>query len=157
MPVNGRIVHPREACPCHSGRFRPSCRTMLLTLLKSKIHRAAVTSASLHYEGSMTISADLAERVGLMPYERILVSNMANGERFETYVIYGERGAGLIQLNGATAHLGKLGDRLTIMNFGAFTPEEAVGHRPRVVVLDEKNEVVRFDGGIISDTETLIA
>ena len=116
-----------------------------------------MTSASLHYEGSMTISADLAERTGLMPYERILVSNMANGQRFETYVIYGERGAGLIQLNGATAHLGKIGDRLTIMNFGSFTPEEAVGHRPRIVVLDEKNEVVRFDGGIISDTETLIA
>lgn len=130
---------------------------MLLTLLKSKIHRAAVTSASLHYEGSMTISADLAERVGLLPYERILVSNMGNGERFETYVIYGERGSGLIQLNGATAHLGKIGDRLTIMNFGAFTPEEAVGHRPRVVVLNEKNEVTRFEGGILSDSTPVIA
>src|SRR5215210_7663159 len=105
---------------------------MLLHLLKSKIHRAAVTGASLHYEGSMTISADLAERVGLLPYEKILVGNMANGNRFETYVIYGERGAGHIQLNGATAHLGRIGDRLTIMNFGAFTPEEAVGHQPRV-------------------------
>lgn len=120
---------------------------MLLTLLKSKIHRAAVTGASLHYEGSMTIAADLAERVGLLPYERILVGNMENGERFETYVIYGERGSNTIQLNGATAHLGKIGDRVTIMNFGAFSPEEAVGHQPRVVVLNEKNEVVRFESG----------
>ncbi len=120
---------------------------MLLTLLKSKIHRAAVTGASLHYEGSMTIAADLAERVGLLPYERILVGNMENGERFETYVIYGERGSSTIQLNGATAHLGKIGDRVTIMNFGAFSPEEAVGHQPRVVVLNEKNEVVRFESG----------
>ena len=131
---------------------------MHLTLLKSKIHRATVTGASLHYEGSMTISADLAERVGILPYERILVSNMANGERFETYVIIGERGAAQIQLNGATAHLGKIGDRLTIMNFGLFPPEEAVGHRPRVIVLDEKNEVVRYESGnTASDFQQLIA
>src|SRR3954453_9163958 len=99
---------------------------MLLTLLKSKIHRAAVTGASLHYEGSMTIADDLAERVGLMPYEKILVGNMENGERFETYVIYGERGSGTMQPNGATAHLGKIGDRVTVMNRGAFTPEGTV-------------------------------
>jgi aspartate 1-decarboxylase len=120
---------------------------MQLTLLKSKIHRATVTSASLHYEGSMTISSDLAERVGLLPYERILVSNLRNGERFETYVIYGEAGAGQIQLNGATAHLGQVGDRITIMNFGAFTPEEAVDHEPRVIILNEKNEVARCETG----------
>lgn len=119
---------------------------MQLTLLKSKIHRATVTGASLHYEGSLTISSDLAEAVGLMPYEKILVGNMGNGERFETYVIYGEAGTGQIQLNGATAHLGKIGDRVTIMNFGSFTPEEAADHQPRVVVLNEKNEVVRYDG-----------
>lgn len=120
---------------------------MLLQLLKSKIHRAAVTGASLHYEGSLTISEDLAERVGLLPYERILVGNMDNGERFETYVIYGERGTGQIQLNGATAHLGKIGDRVTIMNFGSYTPEEAALHHPRVIVLDERNLVLRYDGG----------
>ena len=118
---------------------------MQLTLLKSKIHRAAVTGASLHYEGSLTVASDLAERVGLLPYEKILVGNMANGARFETYVIYGERGSGAIQLNGATAHLGKIGDRLTIMNFAQFTPEEALGHRPRVIVLNERNEVVRTE------------
>ena len=120
---------------------------MHLTLLKSKIHRATVTGASLHYEGSLTISRDLAEQVGLMAYEKILVGNMANGERFETYVIFGEIGTGQIQLNGATAHLGKIGDRLTIMNFGSYTPEEAAAHKPRIVVLDEKNGVVRYDAG----------
>ena len=118
---------------------------MQLTLLKSKVNRATVTGASLHYEGSLTISSDLAESVGLLPYERILVGNMGNGERFETYVIYGEPGTGQIQLNGATAHLGKIGDRITIMNFGGFTPEEALIHHPRVIVLDENNEVVRYD------------
>ena len=121
---------------------------MQLTLLKSKIHRAAVTGASLHYEGSLTIAADLAEKVGLLPYEKILIGNMANGARFETYVIYGERGSGSIQLNGATAHLGKIGDRLTIMNFAQFTPQEAVGHRPRVILLNERTEVVANESAI---------
>ena len=121
---------------------------MLLTLLKSKIHRATVTGASLHYEGSLTISSDLAQHVGLLPYEKILVGNMANGARFETYVIYGESGAGEIQLNGATAHLGKIGDRLTIMNFAQLTPEEAVGHRPRVILVDERNLVLRTEASI---------
>ena len=147
--------------PCLSGARRIVTRRVLaippfsrnvpavmqLTLLKSKVHRATVTGASLHYEGSLTISRDLAERVGLMPYEKILVGNMGNGERFETYVIYGEAGAGQIQLNGATAHLGKIGDRLTIMNFGSYTPDEAAGHKPRVIVLNEKNEVTRYDSG----------
>lgn len=133
------------------GRISRNVRAVMhLTLLKSKVHRATVTGASLHYEGSLTISRDLAERVGLLPYEKILVGNMGNGERFETYVIYGEVGAGQIQLNGATAHLGKIGDRLTIMNFGSYTQQEAVGHKPRVVVLNEKNEVVRIDGGAAS-------
>jgi aspartate 1-decarboxylase len=120
---------------------------MELLLLKSKLHRATVTGASLHYEGSLTISQDLAQMAGLMPYEKILVGNMANGERFETYVIYGEAGTGQIQLNGATAHLGKIGDRLTIMNFASYTPAEAAGHRPRILVLDENNHVLRQDAG----------
>ena len=76
---------------------------MQLTILKSKIHRAMVTGASLHYEGSLTVSSDLAELVDLREYEKILVGNLTNGERFETYVIYGERHKGLIELNGATA------------------------------------------------------
>ncbi len=116
---------------------------MQLNLLKSKLHRACVTGANLHYAGSLTVSADLAECVGLEEYERILVGNMGNGERFETYVIYGPRAEGIIELNGATAHLGKPGDRLTIMSFGLFDPEEAATHEPRVAVLDERNRVVR--------------
>lgn len=116
---------------------------MTICLLKSKIHRAAVTGASVDYEGSLTIAADLAERVGLRPYERILVGNMANGERFETYVIYGKAGSGVIELNGATAHLGKPGDRLTIMSFAWLDEAEAATHAPAVIVLDEKNRVAR--------------
>jgi len=112
-------------------------------LLKSKIHRATVTGASVDYEGSLTIAADLAERVGLMPYERILVANLANGERFETYVIYGTAGSGTIELNGATAHLGSSGDRLTIMSFAWLDPAAAALHKPAIIVLDERNRVAR--------------
>lgn len=118
---------------------------MQIELLKSKIHRAAVTGASLHYEGSLTVSADIAKMVGLLPYEKILVGNLQNGERFETYVIYGMAGMGLIELNGATARLGAIGDRLTIMSFARLTPEEAKAHHPRVVVLDEENRVIRCE------------
>ena len=118
---------------------------MQITLLKSKIHRAAVTGASLHYEGSLTVPADIAEMVGLLPYEKILVGNLQNGERFETYAIYGKAGLGQIELNGATAHLGAIGDRLTIMSFADLTLEEAKTHHPRVVVLDENNKVVRCE------------
>ena len=116
---------------------------MTICLLKSKIHRAAVTGASVDYEGSLTISSDLAERVGLRPYEKILVGNMGNGERFETYVIYGPQGSGAIELNGATAHLGKIGDRLTIMSYAWLEEEEAARHKPSVILLDEKNTVIR--------------
>jgi len=90
---------------------------MLFHLLKSKIHRATVTAGNVNYEGSLTISSDLMDEVGLVPYEKILCSNMANGNRFETYAIPGDPGAGEIILNGAAAHLGKKGDRLTIMSF----------------------------------------
>lgn len=120
---------------------------MTISLLKSKIHRAAVTGASLDYEGSLSIAADLAEKVGLCRFERILVGNMANGERFETYVILAERGSGRIELNGATAHLGKVGDRLTIMAYGHFDELEASSHEPRVIVLDEHNRIVRVGVG----------
>ena len=119
---------------------------MQITLLKSKIHRAVVTGASLDYEGSLTVSADLAELVGLLPYEKILVSNLNNGERFETYAIYGEARRGIIELNGATAHLGKIGHRLTIMSFARYSMQEAALHTPRIAVLTEKNEVLRYEG-----------
>jgi len=116
---------------------------MTICMLKSKLHRATVTGASLEYEGSLTIAADLAERVGLRPYEKILVGNMANGERFETYVIYGKAGSGAIELNGATAHLGAPGDRLTIMSYAWLDEQEATRHTPAVILLDERNHVVR--------------
>lgn len=102
-----------------------------------------MTGADANYEGSVTVSADLAELVGLEEYERILVGNLANGERFESYVVYGVRNAGAIQLNGATAHLGKLGDRLTIVSFGLYDAEEAAIHQPKVIFLDEKNVVTK--------------
>jgi len=116
---------------------------MTICLLKSKIHRATVTGASVDYEGSLTIAADLAERVGLRPYEKILVGNLANGERFETYVIYGKTGSGAIELNGATAHLGSPGDRLTIMSYAWLDEQEAATHKPSVILLDGRNHVVR--------------
>src|SRR5947208_14829132 len=118
---------------------------MQVTLLKSKIHRATVAGSSVGYEGSLTISADLAELVGLVPYEKILVGNLSNGERFETYAIYGPPERGIIELNGATAHLGKIGDRVTIMSFARVPLEEAEVHRPRILVLNEKKVVVRYD------------
>jgi aspartate 1-decarboxylase len=119
---------------------------MLVHLLKSKIHRAQVTGANVNYEGSLTISIDLMEMVGLFPYERVLGSNLANGARFETYVIPGERGAGSIILNGATAHLGKAGDRLTLMTFTEVDEAQAKDWKPRVIVLGEKNAVINQRG-----------
>lgn len=116
---------------------------MMISLLKSKIHRAKVTDRSLAYEGSMAIDLDIMDIVGLMPYERILVGNMANGERFETYAIPGPRGSRGISLNGATARLGEPGDVLTIMSFGQYQPEEAATHKPRIVTLGEGNEPLR--------------
>ena len=119
---------------------------MLVTLLKSKIHRAAVTGSSADYEGSLTIDLELMEKVGLVPYERILASNMANGARFETYAIPGERGKRQIVLNGATAHLGKAGDRLTIMSFIEVEPKLASHWKPKVIVLDQTNSIVTERG-----------
>lgn len=119
---------------------------MLIHVLKSKIHRAQVTGASLDYEGSLTIAEDLMEKVGLVPFERILCSNMANGQRFETYAIVGKAGTGVIELNGATAHLGKTGDRLTIMSFTEVEAASAKGWKPRVIVLGEKNAIINEKG-----------
>jgi aspartate 1-decarboxylase len=114
---------------------------MLIHLLKSKIHRATVTGASVDYEGSLTIAEDLIEAVGLLPYERILCSNMANGARWETYVIKGPRGSGAIELNGAVAHLGKVGDRITIMSFTEIDEKDAPSWQPRVAILGHRNRI----------------
>lgn len=119
---------------------------MLVHLLKSKIHRARVTAGNVNYEGSLSIDAELMKKVGFFPYEKILCGNMANGERFETYVIPGEPGSGAIVLNGATAHLGKAGDRLTIMSFTEVDEIAARTWQPRVIVLNEKNAVLTERG-----------
>ena len=119
---------------------------MQVHLLKSKIHRATVTDSSLNYEGSMTIAADFMEKTGLMPFEKILVSNMANGSRFETYAIPGEWGSRAIVLNGATAHLGKPGDLLTIMSYAVLDEREAKTWRTKVIVLGPGNKIVNERG-----------
>jgi aspartate 1-decarboxylase len=119
---------------------------MLVHLLKSKLHRAQVTGGNVQYEGSLSIDIDFMERVGLFPYERILCSNMANGQRFETYAIPGKRGSREFTLNGAAALLGKPGDRLTIMSFTEVDATEAPTWKPRVLVFGEANEIVNERG-----------
>ena len=120
--------------------------TMEVFLLKSKIHRATVTGGDVNYEGSLTISADLMEKCGLQEYERILCGNMANGNRWETYVIKGKKGSGEIVMNGAVAHLGKKGDLLTIMSFAAFGKKAARKWLPRVIVLGKGNQIIENRG-----------
>ena len=113
---------------------------MMITLVKSKIHRAEVTDKSLNYEGSLAIDVDLMKAVGLMPFEKILVGNQANGQRFETYAIEGPAGSGMISLNGATAHLGEKGDLVTIMSFGIYDESDAADHQPKIIVLADHNQ-----------------
>jgi aspartate 1-decarboxylase len=117
---------------------------MLITMLKSKLHHARVTEAELEYQGSLTIDQDLMDDVRLRPYEKILVANMANGERFETYAIPAERGSKVICLNGATAHKGSVGDRLIIFAFAQIEEKEVAAHKPLVVVLDENNNKIEM-------------
>jgi aspartate 1-decarboxylase len=119
---------------------------MQFYLLKSKIHRATVTGSNVDYEGSLTIARDLMDEAGLLPYERILCSNMANGNRFETYAIPGPRGSGQIVLNGAAARLGKKGDRLTIMSFTSASQARAKKWTPRVIVLGKGNHIAQQRG-----------
>ena len=119
---------------------------MQFYLLKSKIHRAVVTGGNVSYEGSLTIDSALMDKVGMVPYERILCSNMANGNRFETYAIPGDPGSGAIVLNGAAAHLGKKGDLLTIMSFTSASKSKAKKWQPRVIVLDKRNRIANKRG-----------
>lgn len=126
--------------------MNPSGLGMQIHLLKSKIHLARVTQAVLEYEGSLTVAADLMEEVGMMPYERVLVGNMATGQRFETYAIRGEPGSGSIILNGATARLGRPGDKVTIMTYAVVEAADAAAWRPRVIVLDDANRIVKRQG-----------
>ena len=105
---------------------------MTLTLLKGKLHRIRVTEACLDYEGSLSLDPDDMEAAGIVPYEKILVANVENGNRFETYAIEGRRGSHVCCLNGAAAHKGAVGDRLIVMAFAQFSPEEAIGWTPKV-------------------------
>jgi aspartate 1-decarboxylase len=119
---------------------------MLKVILGSKIHRAIVTDANVDYEGSMAIDEDFLEEAGISPFEKILVGNQTNGHRFETYAIKAPRGSKSIVLNGAVAHLGKTGDRITIMTFALLTPEQLKQHKPTVIVLNDKNEIISRRG-----------
>jgi aspartate 1-decarboxylase len=116
---------------------------MLIEVLKSKIHRARVTEADINYEGSLTIDEALMDEVSIREYERVLVGNLTNGNRFETYVIKGDRGRRSVRLNGATARLGEVGDILIILAFARMDEVEAKDFRPRVIVLDENNSILK--------------
>ncbi len=115
---------------------------MTLTLLKAKIHRAVVTQADLNYVGSITIDAALMKKAGIVEYEKVLVADVDNGQRFETYVIVGKEDSGIICINGAAAHCVEVGDKVIIMAFAEMTPEEAEKHRPKVVFVNEKNRAI---------------
>ncbi|MCX5280396.1 aspartate 1-decarboxylase [Streptomyces sp. NBC_00198] len=115
---------------------------MLRTMFKSKIHRATVTQADLHYVGSVTIDADLLDAADLLPGELVHIVDITNGARLETYVIEGERGSGVIGINGAAAHLVQPGDLVIIISYAQVDDAEARALRPRVVHVDRDNRIV---------------
>jgi len=118
---------------------------MRRTLFKSKIHRATVTHADLDYEGSVTIDQDLMEAAGFCEYEQVHVWNITRGTRLQTYAITGQRGSGVICINGAAAHLNKPGDLVILATFAELEEAEIRAHRPRVVLVDRHNRVVAPD------------
>lgn len=113
---------------------------MLRHILKSKIHRAVITDAELHYEGSIACDPDWLRQADILPGEKVLVANLDNGERFETYALAGKKGQ--IGLRGAAARLGQAGDRIIIMAFGLMDDDEARSRKPSIVYLDERNHPV---------------
>ena len=116
---------------------------MLIERLKSKIHRATVTQAALNYVGSVTVDVKLMEAAGLYEYEKVQIADVDNGARFETYVIAGDAGSGVICLNGAAARCVAVGDKVIIMSYARLTPEEIPENPPRAVFVDEKNQATR--------------
>jgi aspartate 1-decarboxylase len=118
---------------------------MRLSVFKSKIHRATVTEANLNYEGSVTIDADLMEAADILPHEQVQVLNVNNGERFDTYAIRGQRGSGVICLNGPAARLAHVGDLVIILTYAWMEREELERHTPRVVMVDERNRILRAE------------
>ena len=117
---------------------------MNITLLKGKIHRATVVQAELDYVGSITVDEELMEAAGIIEYEQVQIVDVNNGSRFSTYVIAGERGSGMICLNGAAARQVSVGDKIIIMCYAQMTPEEAAAHSPEVVFVDDNNRVSKI-------------
>lgn len=115
---------------------------MQISILKSKIHKATVTDANIHYMGSITIDADLMEHAGILPYEKVLVASLESGERLETYAIEGKRGSGEICLNGAAAKKILKDDKVIILSFVLCNIGEAGQFKPSIVYLDGKNKIV---------------
>jgi len=115
---------------------------MLITVCKSKIHRATVTATDLNYVGSITIDAELIERADLTPWEKVLVANISNGERFESYVMEGEKGSGVVALNGAAARKGSVGDTVIILAFGHIKKKAAAEFKPCIVHVDKDNKPI---------------
>jgi aspartate 1-decarboxylase len=115
---------------------------MLRTMLTSKIHRATVTQADLHYVGSVTVDQDLLDAADLLPGEQVAIVDVTNGARLETYVVAGERGTGVIGINGAAAHLVHPGDLVILIAYGQMDDAEARAYRPRVVHVDGRNRIV---------------
>lgn len=114
---------------------------MTLEMLKGKIHRAAVVQAELNYVGSITVDSVLCEAAGILEYEKVHIVDINNGERFETYVIFGDENSGMICLNGAAARKVSQGDKIIIMAYASLTPEEAKTHKPKVVFVDDENKI----------------
>jgi len=113
-------------------------------MLKSKIHRATITDADLNYEGSLTIDKELLDAVDLHPYERVMVYNINNGERFDTYAIEGQPGSGVIGLNGAAARKGLIGDEIIIVSYAFFSEEGLNNYRPKIVLLNKSNKIKKW-------------
>ena len=116
---------------------------MLVSMLKSKLHRAKVTDTKLHYAGSIAIDPDLMEAVGLLPYEAVEIANVTNGNRLKTYAVSAERGTKDVIIMGAAAHLAKKDDVIIIFSFADIDAEEAKTHKPNVVALDEENNIIK--------------
>ena len=114
---------------------------MLRFMLKTKIHRATVTEANVAYGGSITIDRDLMDAAGIIPFEQVGVYNINNGERFETYVIEGGRGTGIIGLNGAAARKGLVGDLIIIVTYAGVAEDELANHEPVILLMDEQNKI----------------
>ena len=132
---------------------------MVLEMLKSKIHRATVTQADVDYVGSITIDEELMINSGILEYEKVQVADVENGNRFDTYVIAGDKGSGVICVNGAAAHKVNIGDKLIIMSYAQMSEEEAKENPPKVVFVDDDNKITRVTNyekhGALFDVERL--